>query len=370
MLLDIGIPCFNDSKYLKRCLESIDKNFINNYKDIIVWVIDDDSPFGEDYKNLIKNFTNFEIKYVHMEKNSGPGNCRNEVIRRGSADWITWVDDDDIFINNPIIFSQDSDIVRSDVYTQTGKIHVKADSTNNCVFGTLYNRKFLLKNHFIFFPELGIAGTEDSIFLTLTSASQSSTHIIPSFIEHTVRESSQYTLKTENDIDDFSISLLPMCNLCYATRYRGSIKDFQLIWNEIEAQFTYLLDLYINSYAQHSVREYFLLNLHMLLFKTIRGFFPNKEDIKPCIKKGTKLLPQIYYAYNYCYEDDEDTISCHFKFDKHINKDNFLSILTTPCFFTSLHFPSFYQGLIKHPCIGMVKRGRKEKGYPEKYWNF
>ena len=48
MKLDIGIPCFNKGEYLKRCLKSIDNVFVNNYKDIKVWVINDDSPYAEE----------------------------------------------------------------------------------------------------------------------------------------------------------------------------------------------------------------------------------------------------------------------------------------------------------------------------------
>ena len=53
MILDIGIPCFNDGKYLNQCLKSIDECFAENYNDIKVWVIDDESPYGEDYKKII-----------------------------------------------------------------------------------------------------------------------------------------------------------------------------------------------------------------------------------------------------------------------------------------------------------------------------
>ena len=49
MILDIGIPCFNDSKYLQRCLTSIKDYFYNNYNNICVWVIDDDSMYSDAY---------------------------------------------------------------------------------------------------------------------------------------------------------------------------------------------------------------------------------------------------------------------------------------------------------------------------------
>lgn len=376
MLLDIGIPCFNDSKYLKKCLDSIDEQFVDNYKDIEVWIISDDSPYYEDYKNLIGQYINFNINLIQMDKNSGPGPCRNKVIYKGKADWITWIDDDDIFISNPLkhidIFNKNPDIIRSNVYEDGNKIHVGSDDVLNCAFGSIFNRKFLQDNQFEFPPMLGVVGTEDSIFLLLTNASASSIVPIPSFVFYTRRANSQYTLNSISCVENYAISLLPMCNLYYITKYKKSIKNYQMLWENIEKQFFILIKLYKEYLSEDNtdILNEYLLYLHMLLFKTIRGFFPESKDIKPYIK-DTKLLPHIYYAYHFCYEgEDGETIYCQFNKNKFINTDNFLKTLSTPNAFTYLHFPSLYYGLIKYPCSDMVKRGRKEKGYPEKYWNF
>jgi glycosyltransferase involved in cell wall biosynthesis len=76
-------------------------------------VIDDDSMYSDEYQEIITHFNHhFTIQYIKMEKNSGPGPCRNVVFDKGTAPWIIFIDDDDIFINNPIrnFNTQDSSI--------------------------------------------------------------------------------------------------------------------------------------------------------------------------------------------------------------------------------------------------------------------
>jgi len=234
MLLDIGIPCFNEGKYLLKCLNSINKEFANDFDKIKIWVIDDDSPYGTEYKNIISQFDHLNIELIIMERNSGPGNCRNKVLELGEAEWITWIDDDDIFINNPLenvtALAQNPDLIRSEVYTQEGKLHIGLNTICNPVFGTIFNRKFLQDRDLLFIPDLGIVGTEDSIFLSFTTAMASKILYVESFIEHYARKDSQYTL-TSNENEHLAIDLLPLCNICYMTKYKEHIKDFSIVWS-------------------------------------------------------------------------------------------------------------------------------------------
>ena len=182
-ILDIGIPCFNKGEYLKRCLESIDKHFVNNYLDIKVWIIDDDSPYKDEYDGIISNFNNFEIKLFHMKENSGPGHCRNKVIELGNAPWITFIDDDEIFINNPIEELDDSyNIIRSDVYSDNGKILSHKTSNYTCALGVVFDRKFLNKHNLCFPKHINWVGTEDSALILLTSVITKNVKYINPFI--------------------------------------------------------------------------------------------------------------------------------------------------------------------------------------------
>lgn len=373
MLLDIGIPCFNDSSYLLKCLESIDKQFVNNYDDIIVWVVDDDSLYSEEYRKVISQFTNFKIHLITMLKNSGPGNCRNEVIKQGSADWITFVDDDDYFIDNPLQYSDafktNAQIIRSCVDCEDGRPHVGPKDTFNCVFGSIFNRKFLKDNNLMFLPNLGIIGTEDSIFLLLATACASAIHIIPSFITHVKRKTSQYTLVSTASGEGYAISLIPLCNICEIATYKSSIKNLQIIWDALEDLFITLKNnLNNDTMINEELRNYYLILLYLLFFKTVREFFPTSESIKPYIK-GTSLLPELYCAYHFC-ELESDVLYYQYHDNEYVNLHNLMQPLSQERVFLSLHFPSVYQGIIKYSCTDMVKRGRKEKGLPEKYWNF
>lgn len=375
MILDIGIPCFNDGKYLNQCLKSIDECFAENYNDIKVWVIDDESPYGEDYKKIISNFNNFEIELIQMEKNSGPGICRNEVIYKGQADWITWIDDDDIFISNPLknidAFNENNDIIRSNVYNTKGEICVEINTYTNPVFGSIFNRKFLTKTDLIFIPELGIAGTEDSIFLTFSGIMAEKIVAITSFIEHDTRPTSNYTLSSINNFEDYAIAMLPLCNICYMAKYKDQVKNYQMLWDVIESTFSHVFDLYINTFDDNGIiKNYYLLTSSQILFKIILNFFPESKDIKPYIVKNSRFISFIYYAYHYCYLDEDSIYTQYKEFDEKINQSNFLRVLTSPYAITFLHFPTVYKGIIVYACSNMVKRGRKKNGYNEKYWNY
>lgn len=182
-ILDIGIPCFNKGEYLKKCLESVNKHFVNNYSDIKVWIIDDDSPYKDEYDSIISNFNNFKIELIHMEENSGPGHCRNKVIELGEAPWITFVDDDEIFINNPIEELDDSyDIIRSDVYSDNGKLLSHKISNYTCALGVVFEREFLNKHNICFPKHINWVGTEDSAIILLTSVITKNIKYIEPFI--------------------------------------------------------------------------------------------------------------------------------------------------------------------------------------------
>lgn len=90
--IDIIIPIYNQEKYLKRCLESIVTQDLENVHLILV----DDGSIDESLQlcNIYKNMYPNKITVIHKE-NGGLSSARNAGIQISESDYITFVDSDD-----------------------------------------------------------------------------------------------------------------------------------------------------------------------------------------------------------------------------------------------------------------------------------
>jgi len=89
MWVDIIIPAYNPGKEL---IDAVRSCFCQSYKKYSVTVIDDHSSI--DVKKLLWDFPS--VKYIRNDKNLGPGGARNVGIRESEADYISFLDADDI----------------------------------------------------------------------------------------------------------------------------------------------------------------------------------------------------------------------------------------------------------------------------------
>src|SRR5690606_11498108 len=80
--------------FLEECLKSILEQSFANFE---VFLVDDDSPDPKDHV-ICQKFAQADprFKYIHLEKNAGPGGARNFGIRNSTAPYIVFVDSDDI----------------------------------------------------------------------------------------------------------------------------------------------------------------------------------------------------------------------------------------------------------------------------------
>ena len=91
--IDIILPNFNSSKFLKQTLKSI---LAQTYKNWRLIIIDDCS----DYKTidiLKKYIKDQRIKIFWLKKNKGAGFCRNYAIKKTKSPYIAFIDSDDIW---------------------------------------------------------------------------------------------------------------------------------------------------------------------------------------------------------------------------------------------------------------------------------
>lgn len=93
-LISIIIPVFNGELYIKETIESI---LIQQYEPIEIIVIDDGSTDGS--AKIVKQFP--EIQYIYQE-NAGPVKARNKALLLSTGEFITFIDNDDVYINNSL----------------------------------------------------------------------------------------------------------------------------------------------------------------------------------------------------------------------------------------------------------------------------
>lgn len=90
VFVSIIVPIFNMEKYLRRCLESIQKQIFTDFEVILV-----DDGSGDNSKKICEDFlSDKRFTYIKQE-NSGVSYARNTGIEMASGTWISFVDPDD-----------------------------------------------------------------------------------------------------------------------------------------------------------------------------------------------------------------------------------------------------------------------------------
>ena len=89
-LITVAITCYNVSKYLSRCIESV---IAQTYRNLEILLIDDGSRDNSgnicDYYETQDN----RIRVIH-QSNAGPGAARNRAIEQAKGEYIAFVDGD------------------------------------------------------------------------------------------------------------------------------------------------------------------------------------------------------------------------------------------------------------------------------------
>lgn len=368
-ILDIGIPCFNEASYLNTCLNSIEQYCNGHYQDIQIWVVDDDSMYSSDYLNVIQSHSALTIKYIKNEKNSGPGFCRNIAINQGKAKWITFIDDDDVFCDNPFLAMDDQyDLIVSILEGDDITTHSRTAGTFfSSVAGILFSREYISNNNFHFFERLGICGSEDSIFLLLTTLSTYAIKYIKAFVIWYKRSDSSFYLKVPFS-QYLNISYLPLQNLIALQPYVNKIQKKELLFRFLEAEFQLFIDTKktLIDDVNECVLETETQIYYLLFFKIIHALFTKQEIMQ--YAQNSILLPLIYATFNFC-TFKGDSIMYYYK-DNPVVYDNVLPItLATPGVPIMLNYRDFYEHFSDIYVKPDIYRNRKLKGLPKKYWS-
>lgn len=91
--VDIILPNYNSELYVKETIDSIINQTFKNWKLIIV-----DANSNAETQKILKNYTKYKkISIMRLKKKRKAGYCRNLAIKRSKADYVAFIDSDDIW---------------------------------------------------------------------------------------------------------------------------------------------------------------------------------------------------------------------------------------------------------------------------------
>ena len=120
--VSVIIPTYKRSHFLQRAIDSV---LNQTYKNLEIIVVDDNEPNSDFRKKtemkMQKYADNTKVVYIKNNKNLGGALARNEGIFNATGDYITFLDDDDIYLPQKIevqlgyMLKNDWDLSFSDV---------------------------------------------------------------------------------------------------------------------------------------------------------------------------------------------------------------------------------------------------------------
>ena len=126
--VSVIVPTHNRPHFLGRTIDSL---LAQTYRDTEIVVVDDnapDSPARADTQALMKNYEQYDnVIYVRNEKPLGGGLARNEGIRAATGDYVTFLDDDDIYLPEKVetqlafMLEKDLDMSFTDVFIHSAE---------------------------------------------------------------------------------------------------------------------------------------------------------------------------------------------------------------------------------------------------------
>jgi len=102
ILVSIVMNCYNSDEYLKESIESILNQTYKNFE-IIFW----DNKSTDNSAKIINSYNDKRIKYYMTPKFTLLGEARNLAVEKCSGEWIGFLDCDDIYDKNKILYSLD-----------------------------------------------------------------------------------------------------------------------------------------------------------------------------------------------------------------------------------------------------------------------
>lgn len=136
--LSIIIPNYNKAMYIGKCIDSIVGQSFKNFELIIV---DDCSKDAS--RDIINDYAKQYpfIVPIFLSKNKGVSNARNMGIRAASGKYVTFIDSDDVYINQDKLLNEMKCIYSDPSQNIIAYSLIKLIDENDCALNVPYNGK-------------------------------------------------------------------------------------------------------------------------------------------------------------------------------------------------------------------------------------
>ena len=102
MKVSVIIPTYKRANFIKRAIDSVLKQ---TYRNLELIIVDDNNPGDESrctMEAIISQYNDERLIYLKHEKNMNGATARNTGIAKATGEYITFLDDDDFFLNDRI----------------------------------------------------------------------------------------------------------------------------------------------------------------------------------------------------------------------------------------------------------------------------
>lgn len=298
-MIDVIIPAYNAHETINKTLLSICLQKIKNK--ITVYIVDDVSDKNyDDTINLFKDRLN--IKYLKLNKNSGPGVARQYGMEHSNGEYIYFLDADDMFIDAYSLSDLvnnigDNDILCGNVFYENYD-NIIFTISNNCSFnlhGKLYKRKYIEDNKFHFNNS---RNGEDNCFNRLLKIGTDKYKYINSDTE----VYSYTSLSITNSIDDYCFNEVPILKtnmLWMANEADKRLFNKEKIVYELYNELVHFINMYVNYYGKKDNIDMIKDNVIELYNKTKEYKINLKYEDKKEITDGNVGLNDILHMEKY-----------------------------------------------------------------------
>ena len=303
MKVSIIVPIYNVSKYIKRCLDSLVKQTLDDIEIILVndGSLEDEEVLIKEYMKKYKN-----IKYYKKE-NGGQASARNYGLKVASGEYILFVDSDDYIEESMclklynVALKNDYDMVLCNYYLETSNHKEKFNiinenrevSLNEYITLTptpcnkLIKRELLISNNFSF-----IEGIIYEDYATIPTLAKYNPKI------YFLNEYLYHYIQSENST---------MRNQEYKEKYENIIPATRYLYNNLkgcgfDAELEYLIafhTLYLSSLLFYEYKKYDKIDLISNLTKELIQNYNKNKLVKENIPLGKRIYMFLFYKKQY-----------------------------------------------------------------------
>ena len=249
-MISIIICFYNEIDYIRLALDSI---FKQEYSDLDIILIDDNSKFESELIKIIQEFQNLKIKYYRNDKNIGLARSRNVGLKLAQGEYISFLDSDDEYLPNKL--STEHKIIKK----------------NN--HDVVYCKELIKKNNFYYYREAN-RDFELSILLQDQFINLNTLLISKKFLDKFKIYFNDDELSRYGEDLEFLIKIRVCTSKIYfanefltiSRRRPNNHRNYKMIWKEFE-KLDFMFSQYLNSDIFFSYKDIIKIKITSIRFK-------------------------------------------------------------------------------------------------------